>query len=160
MGTGGRALRGFWVFGARPRRPRRARRFFCGGYLSSGRWNFPCVRVSMGRGERSGVSDTGFGPQSQQLQALDRSPRERVTTRFAPVRLRRGESTLSLVFPVAKMVVPTGVLQAAVYGGSVTVVTTNERASDPTRVRRVALLSSSCRRSHDPLIIRRGRAFS
>ncbi len=52
---------GFWA-GARARRPRRAGRFFCGGYLSSGRWSFPCVRVSMGRREWSGVSDTGFGP--------------------------------------------------------------------------------------------------
>ena len=46
-----------WGAGAR-----RARRFFCDGYLSSGRWSFPCGMVSMGRRERSGVSDTGFGP--------------------------------------------------------------------------------------------------
>ena len=62
VGTSGRALRGFWVFGARPRRPRRARRFFCDGYLSSGRWSCPCVTVSMGRREVGGLSDTGFGP--------------------------------------------------------------------------------------------------
>ena len=42
---------------------------------------------------------------------------------------------------------------------SVTVVMTNERPSDPApELRRVGSTNSRCRRSHDPLIIRRGRA--
>ena len=60
--------------------------------------------LSVGRGERSGVSD-GFrsaataciGPNKHTAGARSLS-QSRVTTSFAPVILRRGESTLSLGF--------------------------------------------------------------
>ena len=79
---------GFWA-GARPRRPRRARRFFCDGYLSSGRWSFPCVRVSMSRGERSGVTD-GFRPQQlHKLGPTIEPTAEPITPEAAPAASKR-----------------------------------------------------------------------
>ena len=113
VGTGGRALRGVWVFGLgrRLRRPRRARRFFCDGYLSSGRWSFPCGMVSMGRRERSGVSDTGF----------------------ALAALRNCLCLVGIDVIVAASTTTPRVARVRVgsLNPSVTVVKTNERSSDP-----------------------------
>ena len=77
VGTGGRARSGFWVFGLGRGCDGRGgpSGFFCDGYLSSGRWSFPYVRLSMGHGEVGGPP-TLFWPQRAQAKTLELSPQK------------------------------------------------------------------------------------